>query len=124
MMPVSASSRKPISLTISRPRIGCSWIAAYSSSVSGPSFCSTLVGTPSLRSEEHTAELQSRRDLHSFPTRRSSDLPDDLQAAHRVQLDRGVLLLGQRAVLLQHLGGHPQLADVVQDRKSTRLNSS
>src|SRR5882672_2750334 len=29
------------------------------------------VGT---RSEEHTSELQSHRDLHSFPTRRSSDL--------------------------------------------------
>src|SRR5476649_2308164 len=29
----------------------------------------------SLRSEEHTSELQSHRDLHSFPTRRSSDLP-------------------------------------------------
>src|SRR6476646_1222910 len=28
----------------------------------------------SLRSEEHTSELQSHRDLHSFPTRRSSDL--------------------------------------------------
>src|ERR1035437_3700765 len=28
----------------------------------------------STRSEEHTSELQSRRDLHSFPTRRSSDL--------------------------------------------------
>src|ERR1035437_2029301 len=26
------------------------------------------------RSEEHTSELQSRRDLPSFPTRRSSDL--------------------------------------------------
>src|SRR5206468_3582723 len=26
------------------------------------------------RSEEHTSELQSRSDLHSFPTRRSSDL--------------------------------------------------
>src|ERR1035437_4031275 len=26
------------------------------------------------RSEEHTSELQSRQDLHSFPTRRSSDL--------------------------------------------------
>src|SRR5699024_9495878 len=26
------------------------------------------------RSEEHTSELQSRFDLHSFPTRRSSDL--------------------------------------------------
>src|SRR5215211_7534280 len=30
--------------------------------------------TPSARSEEHTSELQSHRDLHSFPTRRSSDL--------------------------------------------------
>src|SRR5476649_2026751 len=31
------------------------------------------VGTR-LRSEDHTSELQSHRDLHSFPTRRSSDL--------------------------------------------------
>src|SRR5476649_2251693 len=29
---------------------------------------------PRPRSEEHTSELQSHRDLHSFPTRRSSDL--------------------------------------------------
>src|SRR5262252_8016705 len=29
---------------------------------------------PWSRSEEHTSELQSHRDLHSFPTRRSSDL--------------------------------------------------
>src|SRR5882672_1550502 len=29
---------------------------------------------PLNRSEEHTSELQSHRDLHSFPTRRSSDL--------------------------------------------------
>src|ERR1035437_4874776 len=29
---------------------------------------------PTFRSDEHTSELQSRRDLHSFPTRRSSDL--------------------------------------------------
>src|SRR5882672_741481 len=28
------------------------------------------------RSEEHTSELQSHSDLHSFPTRRSSDLID------------------------------------------------
>src|SRR5476649_327282 len=32
-------------------------------------------GFPVGRSEEHTSELQSHRDLHSFPTRRSSDLP-------------------------------------------------
>src|SRR5947209_1923268 len=29
------------------------------------------------RSEEHTSELQSRQYLHSFPTRRSSDLSSD-----------------------------------------------
>src|SRR4030095_16435248 len=29
---------------------------------------------PRGRSEEHTSALQSHRDLHSFPTRRSSDL--------------------------------------------------
>src|SRR5262252_8682508 len=34
------------------------------------------------RSEEHTSELQSHSDLHSFPTRRSSDLfPRAAQAA-------------------------------------------
>src|SRR5882672_11278281 len=31
-------------------------------------------GTSCRRSEEHTSELQSHRDLHSFPTRCSSDL--------------------------------------------------
>src|SRR5476649_2902720 len=31
-------------------------------------------GKSARRSEEHTSELQSHRDLHSFPTRRSSDL--------------------------------------------------
>src|SRR5476649_2830146 len=31
-------------------------------------------GDAKARSEEHTSELQSHRDLHSFPTRRSSDL--------------------------------------------------
>src|SRR5476649_1212387 len=39
---------------------------------------SILVQSPPVglrRSEEHTSELQSHSDLHSFPTRRSSDLP-------------------------------------------------
>src|SRR5260221_711871 len=35
-----------------------------------------------LRSEEHTSELQSHRDLHSFPTRRSSDL-ENLRVVER-----------------------------------------
>src|ERR687893_579239 len=33
-----------------------------------------LASSPAPRSEEHTSELQSHRDLHSSPTRRSSDL--------------------------------------------------
>src|SRR5476649_64219 len=40
-----------------------------------------------LRSEEHTSELQSHRDLHSFPTRRSSDLPvrrEDANSRRRI----------------------------------------
>ena len=43
-----------------------------------------------------------------------ADLPDDFEPAHRVQLDGGVLLFGQLPGLLQHLGGHPQLAHVMQ----------
>src|SRR5882672_9097447 len=35
---------------------------------------SSFAAAPAPRSEEHTSELQSHRDLHSFPTRRSSDL--------------------------------------------------
>src|SRR5215211_6980296 len=46
---------------------------------------------PPSRSEEHTSELQSHRDLHSFPTRRSSDLVDD--QLHLLVRD---LLLGTR----------------------------
>src|SRR5476649_2601768 len=40
-----------------------------------PSFFKTGLDGHS-RSEEHTSELQSHRDLHSFPTRRSSDLKE------------------------------------------------
>src|SRR5476649_1144764 len=41
-----------------------------------------------VRSEEHTSELQSHSDLHSFPTRRSSDLP--------FAADAGPVLQGRR----------------------------
>src|SRR5205809_6008361 len=53
-------------------------------------------------------------DLHSFPTRRSSDLP---QAAHRGALHARALPRGVPALLRAGAGAHP-------DRKSTRLNSS
>src|SRR5215204_5179669 len=35
------------------------------------------------RSEEHTSELQSHRDLHSFPTRRSSDLRSESRRSNQ-----------------------------------------
>src|SRR5215211_4806185 len=46
-----------------------SW--SWSARVGAPSGCRCLSTS---RSEEHTSELQSHSDLHSFPTRRSSDL--------------------------------------------------
>src|SRR5688572_28589588 len=36
--------------------------------------CSAISRKLRSRSEEHTSELQSQSNLHSFPTRRSSDL--------------------------------------------------
>src|SRR5215211_13716 len=51
---------------------------ACSSAASIPSVTNVNVVPPCFvtgsRSEEHTSELQSHSDLHSFPTRRSSDL--------------------------------------------------
>src|ERR1035437_7692419 len=42
------------------------------------------------RSEEHTSELQSRQYLHSFPTRRSSDLcPRPRIALEKMRSGRG-----------------------------------
>src|SRR5699024_12403409 len=60
----------------------------------------------------------SHRSLHSFPTRRSSDLVCEL-------LD-GILLLFHRCVEPETVE-HPRHSDRVgdtEDRKSTRLNSS
>src|SRR5215204_6131905 len=50
----------------------------------------------SMRSEEHTSELQSHRDLHSFPTRRSSDLLDLLR-------EHGEVGIGDRSPLARLL---------------------
>src|SRR5581483_10142359 len=76
------------------------------------------------RSEEHTSELQSRQYLHSFPTRRSSDLVSN-------GLDRRQELLGgeRRRDARDFLhdfflfGGRFRLGVAVAelDRKSTRL---
>src|SRR5436190_1387116 len=105
------------------------------------------------RSEEHTSELQSHSDLHSFPTRRSSDL-SALQTSQRAGHDyvlgealktwqwwalwmllflntcAGIAVISQEAPIFQEL---TKVSAVVAgsmvgiaslDRKSTRLNSS
>src|ERR1035441_1052573 len=79
------------------------------------------------RSEEHTSELQSlrhlvcrlllerwgsSRDLHSFPTRRSSDL------SYHIMIGLGTILIGVMALASLSLWRGSL------DRKSTRLNSS
>src|SRR5437763_14204034 len=58
----------------------------------------------------------THRDLHSFPTRRSSDLL-------RVQLVAGGALLEALEAALHELFAEFPMLDEV-DRKSTRLNSS
>src|SRR5437870_12461690 len=68
---------------------------------------------------EHTDYLQysyAHADLHSFPTRRSSDLSDQLLRVQRGEPARQVLEFA-------HVAG-PAIAAHAIDRKSTRLNSS
>src|SRR4030095_4437553 len=71
------------------------------------------------RSEEHTSELQSHRDLHSFPTRRSSDLTASYFAKSR-PCSRITETTGISSRGLQRLRRNWSS----RDRKSTRLNSS
>src|SRR4030095_10372057 len=49
---------------------------------SRPSSISVNFFDEASRSEEHTSALQSHSDLHSFPTRRSSDLALTRQTPH------------------------------------------
>src|ERR1035437_9581174 len=64
----------------SRPQVLVPGSGALPLLVSPQAACSsitsdgTAAGNQIARSEEHTSELQSRQYLHSFPTRRSSDL--------------------------------------------------
>src|SRR5690606_41323022 len=77
----------------------------------------------------------AHRDLHSFPTRRSSDLPKQTSLAATDFLGDKARAAADRAILRSKLAGPPALpADVLActwcirsgliDRKSTRLNSS
>src|SRR5476649_570549 len=56
-----------------------------------------------LRSEEHTSELQSHRDLHSFPTRRSSDLDRGRPRRQRCDGEPHLHRVGQ----VRHRGARP-----------------
>src|SRR5476649_1480747 len=72
--------------------------------------------TTTIRSEEHTSELQSHRDLHSFPTRRSSDL-----ARRRDDRESGMTMIGAVALVgpqppaeLAHDDDHNTVETIVQ----------
>ncbi len=72
--------------------MGCSWMAANSSSVSGPSFRSTVVGTPELA---HIGQHHGVEDrLH--PAGPHADLPADHDRAPRdpLPVTTGVEVLG------------------------------
>src|SRR5438105_8112423 len=62
------------------------------------------------------------RDLHSFPTRRSSDLGTPIAGARVVAVNP--LTSTQREVATQNNGFYVATSRCVEDRKSTRLNSS
>src|SRR3712207_5501611 len=51
------------------------WTGCCRSSARSPSATITSIGHPSRDRKSTPSELQSRQDLRSFPTRRSSDLP-------------------------------------------------
>src|ERR1035437_5867964 len=57
-----------------RPDAQATSAAAAPSETAAPSATANFTRVVFFRSEEHTSELQSPRYLHSFPTRRSSDL--------------------------------------------------
>src|SRR5947207_2162751 len=105
------------------------------------------------RSEEHTSELQSHSDLHSFPTRRSSDLvaissrnpPSNGPSAAKIRyrfmpqpspVSASIAIFAAvQTVLLDDatdvrgdpfatFSEWPSESDERADRKSTRLNSS
>src|SRR5215204_5330962 len=69
----------------------CSWPVPCSVTLTDAAILTLERRNPWLRSEEHTSELQSHSDLHSFPTRRSSDQPMPPWHPFPVQLASPVL---------------------------------
>src|SRR5260221_352311 len=66
------------------------------------------------RSEEHTSELQSHRDLHSFPTRRSSDLMNSMHHAVSLQTMRSSGRGGTHHVRQAAMGTADQVYNFIQ----------
>src|SRR5215204_1189793 len=64
--------------------------ALYRSCSSRSLIRSAAAMSKALRSEEHTSELQSHSDLHSFPTRRSSDLNGTSTLGPLLQVSRTI----------------------------------
>src|SRR5688572_31656592 len=66
------------------------------------------------------------RDLHSFPTRRSSDLPPELELARALACEHDRVAIRPEGGIEVDEGIVGQLASLrtIRDRKSTRLNSS
>src|SRR5882672_6684910 len=60
------------------------------------------------RSEEHTSELQSHSDLHSFPTRRSSDLPTPGKLRVGVRAAGCVTFFARISVLVYNVNESPR----------------
>src|SRR5215204_4168927 len=69
------------------------------------------------RSEEHTSELQSHRDLHSFPTRRSSDLDTASEARSR---GAGTLAMNALMEAAEEAGFWKLVARVFVENKPSR----
>src|SRR5690606_40967717 len=88
-----------------------------------PHLCSELALHPRPFRYRHSSSPLHRAlpELHSFPTRRSSDL-ERLGPRHRDRLPRGHLERAHQGRLLLHR--RPRLPAGRRDRKSTRLNSS
>src|SRR5947207_474955 len=68
----------------------------------GDAYAAGNVRERSLRSEEHTSELQSHSDLHPFPTRRSSDLAIDVTCSTYVSAPSARMIPSFKALSSEH----------------------
>src|SRR5947209_14133225 len=72
----------------------------------------------------HHPRTPHQQTLHSFPTRRSSNLDRNAHAADMVDFDGHPVAVPDRADARRRAGGDEIAGIERRDRKSTRLNSS